>query len=108
MTCIIEQLHAIGRYDLSGALTRERLELISQLRALTEERDALKAEVERLTGLIDDIESESGHSLLLDDSEHEPPHLSDWVRDGFRERSVLKAEVERLRSAAKAAKAVTP
>lgn len=52
----------------------------------------LKCEVERLEGIIDDVSSESGHALLIDDAEHEAPHLPDWIksivaeRDGLRER----------------------
>lgn len=53
----------------------------------------LCAEVEHLRGIIDDIESESGHCHFLDDEEHEPPHLPDHVRDIVQARDAARADL---------------
>lgn len=58
----------------------------------------LCAEVERMRGIIDDIEVESGYGHFLNDEQHEPPHLPDHVRAIVQERDAARAEVERLRS----------
>ncbi|MFN9443781.1 MAG: hypothetical protein ACK58T_22245 [Phycisphaerae bacterium] len=74
--------------------------------------ERMRAEVERLQGIIDDVESESGHCHFLNDEEHEPPHLPDHVRAIVQERDAaradlreaivevarFRAEVERLRA----------
>jgi hypothetical protein len=53
----------------------------------------LCAEVERLRGIIDDVESESGHCHFLNDEEHEPPHLPDHVRAIVQERDAARADL---------------
>ena len=79
-----------------------RAELESRLAAWPEianlriERDAARAEMMRLQGIIDDVESESGHCHFLDDAEHEPPHLPDHVRAIVQERDAARAELEQL------------
>ena len=55
-----------------------------------------RAEVERLQGIIDDVESESGHCLFLNDEEHKPPHLPDHVRAIVQERDAARAELRRM------------
>lgn len=58
--------------------------------------ERMRAEVERLQGIIDDIEVESGHCHFLNDEEHEPPHLPDHVRAIVQERDAARAEIRRM------------
>jgi outer membrane murein-binding lipoprotein Lpp len=66
----------------------------ADVRAIADELLAARAEVERLQGIIDDIEVESGHCHFLNDEEHEPPHLPDHVRAIVQERDAARAQLQ--------------
>lgn len=67
--------------------------VLKRAREMEAEVQAARAEVERLRGIIDDIEVESGHCHFLDDEEHEPPHLPDHVRAIVQERDAARANL---------------
>ena len=81
---------AIAAKLLAAQVHRDRL--AATLVDVQRELLAARAEVERLQGIIDDIEVESGHCHFLDDAEHEPPHLPDHVRAIVQERDAARAD----------------
>ena len=83
---------AIAAKLLAAQVHRDRL--AATLVDVQRELLAARAEVERLQGIIDDVESESGHCLFLNDEEHEPPHLPDHVRAIVQERDAVRAQLQ--------------
>ena len=89
---VAESLNA-RRERIAETIYAAMIGLRENMQRLRIERDAARAEVERLQGIIDDVESESGHCLFLNDEEHEPPHLPDHVRAIVQERDAARSQL---------------
>lgn len=101
---VADGLGYLNRAEGQGGYEVAKPEVIANTyNRICAERDAIcKAhnevidERDRLQGIVDDISSETGHCLLLDDEEHEAPALPDWVRDIVKERDRLRAKLAAL------------
>lgn len=100
LDCLIDGPLMRARYDLARAeladLRKELADTKAQLALQAANTVEAMQQRDEATGQLDDISSVSGHSLMLDDADHEAPRLPDWIDGIVKERDALRAQVAEL------------